>query len=60
MARITISMRVDNAAFEEGGGSEVARILRELADVYEECGFHVFANLRDINGNPIGSAKLED
>jgi hypothetical protein len=28
--KITITINVDNAAFEDAGGSEVARILREL------------------------------
>lgn len=59
MSTIHITINVDNAAFEEAGGSEVARILRGLAADYED-GFHVFQTLRDINGNAVGTAELKD
>lgn len=55
---IRILINVGNAAFQEGGGSEVARILRDLADQYESDGFYVFAALRDVNGNKVGKAEL--
>jgi hypothetical protein len=58
--KITIEIDIDGAAFEESGGSEVARILRELSVRYEEEGFYYFGHLRDINGNLVGTANLED
>ena len=54
MGKFTLTIDTDNAAFAEGGTlSEVARILRELADDLgeDEC---VGGNLFDINGNTVG------
>ena len=59
MSQITITIDIDNAAFEEAGGSEVARILRELADQYDSEGFHIFETLRDANGNRVGKVELQ-
>jgi len=58
MSTIVITIETDNAAFEETGGSEVARILRALATRYEEEGFYIYETLRDINGNAVGAAEL--
>jgi hypothetical protein len=53
VSEFRVSIRTDNAAFEEGGrGAETARILRELADSLED-GVEA-GSLRDINGNPVG------
>lgn len=60
MAKIIITICTDNAAFEDTGGSEVARILRELADDYDNEGFHVYKKLRDINGNSVGNTTFKD
>lgn len=57
---ITIKICTDNAAFEEAGGSEVARILRKLADNFDRDGFHVYEKLRDINGNVVGSTEYSE
>lgn len=57
MSTIVIKIHTDNAAFEDGGGSEVARILRHLADSYSN-GFHNFSIIRDINGNKVGTIDL--
>lgn len=59
MLRIEIS--TDNAAFEEAGGDELARILRGVASVVCEgeplrsCQ----GRLRDSNGNVCGSYQLD-
>lgn len=57
---IHITIDIDNAAFEDAGGTEVARILRKLATQYEHDGFYVFEKLRDINGNTVGKAELKN
>lgn len=61
-ARISIAM--DNAAFGEDGfdrGSELARILRDLADEFDGGGAATGTNyhLRDLNGNTVGCARIE-
>ena len=54
MAKFTLTITCDNAAFEDGGGeTEVARILRETAERVED-GTRT-GNLLDINGNVVGS-----
>lgn len=60
MATIRITIDTGNAAFEDFGGSEVARILRKLADRYDDEGLHVFAALHDVNGNKVGETELLD
>jgi len=53
---IKIEIQTDNAAFSEGGGYEVARILRELATKIEG-GHDGPIPLMDINGNRVGVAR---
>lgn len=57
----TISFRTNNAAFTDGNGpSEVARILRELADAIENDGSaEASGRIMDVNGNRIGSYDIE-
>jgi hypothetical protein len=61
---ITIKIRTDNAAFSDGnGGAEVARILRALASRLEAVEDRyalrpLTDDLRDINGNTVGSVKI--
>lgn len=54
MMRLTIE--TGNAAFEDDPGAEVARILREVAELAEEGS--TSGPLYDINGNPVGSWEL--
>ena len=58
MGTLRIEIKDDNAAFEEGPATEMARILRELAASFENDGGpdieYVSAPLRDINGNTVG------
>ena len=58
----TVKVRMDNAAFSDGPGAELARILREVADEVEG-GLHDASqvrhgpwevSLRDTNGNRVG------
>jgi len=57
----TLSIKTDNAAFEDDPGYEIARILRQVADRVE-CGEEGDIILRDVNGNRVGMAgfKVED
>jgi hypothetical protein len=54
---ITIKINCDNAAFENTG-YEVARILRRLAQSFEDFDTYRFDGLYDFNGNKVGSVKL--
>lgn len=56
----TLRIKTDNAAFEPVG-SEIARILRDVADKIEHCElaneFDRNIRLMDANGNTVGEAK---
>jgi hypothetical protein len=55
----TLSFDTDNAVFEEHPEQEVSRILSEIAhQVLHNPVDHHFQNVRDINGNTIGTWKL--
>ena len=64
----TISIEMDNTAFEDAKASETARILRELATKIEDAGEQLGAptygvigiHLRDINGNIVGQFRIND
>jgi hypothetical protein len=58
--KLKLEIKMDNAAFEDHPGSEVARILRDFADTIEEVPMPVGSSesLRDINGNTVGQAKI--
>jgi hypothetical protein len=60
--KFEVQIATDNAAFEEGCGYEVARILRELADRVEESELRNgdLLRLRDVNGNRVGYATLAE
>lgn len=56
----TVTINMDNAAFEEdgqAGANEVARILKRLASQVQSSGF--IHTLRDINGNEVGESSAE-
>ena len=53
-----IEIFCDNEAFTNQPGTEIARILRELADKCEESGIPVYSTLIDINGNKVGKADI--
>jgi hypothetical protein len=56
-----LQIACDNAAFEDDNmTTELARILRDVArrlEAGEDCGS--FVNVRDINGNVVGSFALK-
>jgi hypothetical protein len=54
MAKFTLNIKTDNAAFEDQPAIEIARILREAADRVEQSPILVMGILRDINGNEVG------
>jgi hypothetical protein len=57
MAKLTIKIEMDNAAFDDGadGAFEVARILIEYAERLKEYG-ELSVVLHDVNGNAVGEA----
>jgi len=59
--RLTIELDLNNAAFEDGGAEEVARILESVAsripDPLKETNGDL--SLHDYNGNYCGSARIE-
>lgn len=62
MGRITITIDTDNAAFEEEGGHEVARILRTVAQDFvhlEDPRDLDGKYIRDINGNRVGKIEVD-
>lgn len=56
----TLTIETNNAAFEDGRGYEIARILRDLADSVEEVGAEIYSarGVYDYNGNRVGSWEL--
>ena len=60
--KLSISLSLDNAAFEDYGVSEVERILSDLCsrlpDPLDQTGGEL--NLYDLNGNCVGSARITD
>lgn len=57
--KIQITIETDNAAFEDDP-SELARILETVAAKTEGLEPGEKANLRDINGNTVGTVRIED
>lgn len=55
-APVSLSIKTDNAAFEENGAAEVARILFEAAD-HVERGYDT-VSLKDANGNMVGQLDI--
>lgn len=58
MGQFTLNIETGNAAFEDGAYLEVSRILRELANRIEQTE-SMEHNLRDVNGNHVGSCNYE-
>jgi hypothetical protein len=57
-----IKVNMDNAAFTDEEGTELARILRKLADNIDGGGLDELSNklLKDINGNTCGTFKVSN
>lgn len=58
--KLKISIDMENAAFEDCNGNEVARILKQLAERLECEALDTDYNmpLGDLNGNCVGNAKV--
>lgn len=54
MAKFTLEIRCDNAAFVGDPQAEIARSLRDLADRLERIGLEDGFRVRDANGNHVG------
>jgi hypothetical protein len=57
MEKLTITISTGNSAFEMDKHSEVARILRKLADRFESGGEP--SKVMDINGNKVGEVNYD-
>jgi hypothetical protein len=58
---LTITIDMDNAAFEDDTEGECARILKDLAEKIDKgFGPTEYGNvtLRDVNGNTVGKAEV--
>lgn len=61
MSRFVVSIEMENDAFVDSADYEVARILLFVRDYISRNGLMESPlNLYDINGNRVGSAKVED
>ena len=63
MAKFTVSITTDNDAFQDGNlREELARILFAIGNTVaiseEDWGYH--KNIRDINGNTVGTFALKE
>lgn len=58
--KLNIEINLDNDAFTDNTGEEVTRILRRLIKNFElsKLENEYLINLRDINGNTVGYAKI--
>lgn len=56
--KATITIQMDNAAFADEPATELARILRNLAERIEEGSTE--SRLRDINGNHVGQFTITE
>ena len=60
--KATISINMNDAAFQDCAGNELSRILRELADSVEDserCELVEFEKkIRDVNGNTVGIFEI--
>jgi hypothetical protein len=60
MSKIKIEIKTDNEAFDkESRNAEVARILRGIANKLDAGIWLTLRDLRDINGNRVGSVNTE-
>ncbi len=58
--KCTITIDMDNAAFEPDANFELGRILNELGDLFQmDSGARQFTS-RDINGNIVGKAEVTE
>lgn len=59
--KLTITIHMDNAAFEDGNGTEAARILRKLSECLMDADLcSGIDTLYDLNGNCVGTAIVTE
>ncbi|BAQ50321.1 hypothetical protein [Methylobacterium aquaticum] len=56
---ITVSFSTGSAAFADSPTTEIARILREIADRFEQDGLSGVA-IYDLNGNFVGEVRVAE
>lgn len=57
---LIVRINTENAAFDDEPATELARILRDLADKAERGDIpNAYANVHDINGNVVGVWALK-
>jgi len=58
---LKLEMSLANSAFENCNGTEIARILRVLADKCDGCDLDGVAfKVRDVNGNAVGNLEIDN
>lgn len=58
METVKIEIETENAAFDGYPAAEIARILRAMADDFEERGEPGANAMRDINGNTVAKVTI--
>ena len=58
MAKFTIIIDTENAAFEDTPNEELARIIREVAQHLDRG--YTSGGVRDVNGNRVGSFEFDE
>lgn len=56
----SLTINMHNAAFEDGGQLELARLLNILANQAKDEMLPQNGNMRDFNGNLCGEYRIED
>lgn len=54
-----LEIATDNDAFADGAGTEIARLLRELANKIEDHSTSATGTMRDYNGTTVASWRLD-
>lgn len=58
--KLTIEIKLDNAAFEDGGTEEIARILADMCEqLPDPLTTRIDYVMRDANGNTVGKARIK-
>ena len=63
MAQLKVSLSLDNDAFAENACPEISRILQSLSNDFQDDFLNQYSipyktNIRDINGNKVGSLSI--
>ena len=59
--KFKLNIDCENAAFDSNDGTEIARILRVVAETVDKYGLPaMYQNIYDANGNKTGSYALKD